>query len=162
MKRLTSFAIIAAITLTAPLAGFAADGPATGTTAANPAKASMVHRASTVIGMSVQNAAGKDLGTINDIVLDLKDGKVHYLAVSYGGWLGVGDKLFAVPLKSFQTRYNKDSETHVFVLNIPEERLKNAPGFDQDRWPSFSDNDQWYREVDTYYQTGDGRVSDRN
>jgi sporulation protein YlmC with PRC-barrel domain len=111
----------------------------------------VAHRASTVIGMTVKNAAGKDLGTVNDIVLDMGTGHVRYYALSYGGWLGLGDKLFAVPHKTFQVRRFADSDKHYLVLNVSEEKLKNAPGFDQNNWPDFANDAQWREKVDRYY-----------
>src|SRR5262245_21409012 len=56
-----------------------------------------VVRASEIIGTSVKNKAEEDLGSINDLVIDPVDGQIAYAAVSMGGFLGVGDKLFAVP-----------------------------------------------------------------
>ncbi len=114
-------------------------------------------RISKVIGMTVKNDAGKELGSINDVVVDMESGKIRYLAVSYGGWLGLGDKLFAVPLSAFKCSYNAENDEHLLVLNVPESKLKNAPGFDQDSWPTHSDESQW-RAIDSYYTTGE-RVS---
>ncbi len=59
-------------------------------------------RTSQVIGMTVRNMDGKDIGTVNDIVLNAATGRVRYAAVSYGGFLGMGDKLFAVPWQAFE------------------------------------------------------------
>lgn len=99
--------------------------------------------------MKIKNAAGKDLGTVKDIVLDVSKGNVRYFAVSYGGFLGLGDKLFAVPPQSFEWR--RDGDTNYLVLNLSEERLKNAPGFDQNHWPDFANDAQWREKIDTYY-----------
>lgn len=109
-------------------------------------------RASEITGMSVRNAAGESLGSINDIVLDVTTGKVRYFAVSYGGFLGLGNKLFAVPPQSFELRQD-DNRNNFLVLNLSEEQLKNAPGFDQDRWPDFATDAQWRQRIDTYYDT---------
>jgi len=117
--------------------------------------AHVVHRTSQVVGMAVQNPGGKEIGTINDIVVDLTDGRIRYLAVSYGGWAGLGDKLFAVPLKAFQFKYDAENKKYEMVLNVPEDRLKAAPGFDQDHWPNFAGDEQWQREIDTYYNLGE-------
>lgn len=107
-------------------------------------------RASEIIGMKVKNAAGKDLGTVNDIVLDAGQGNIRYLAVSYGGWLGLGDKLFAVPHKAFEWRQD-DNRNNYLVLNLTEQQLKDAPGFDQNHWPDFANDAQWRQKIDTYY-----------
>jgi sporulation protein YlmC with PRC-barrel domain len=114
------------------------------------AEVKLSQRASEIIGMKVKNAAGKDLGTINDIVLDAGKGNIRYLAVSYGGWLGLGDKLFAVPHKSFQWKQD-DSRNNYLVLNLTEQQLKSAPGFDQNHWPDFATDTQWQQKIDSYY-----------
>ncbi|WP_437229421.1 PRC-barrel domain-containing protein [Planctomicrobium sp. SH661] len=107
-------------------------------------------RASTLIGMNVRDASNQPLGTISDFVVDLQDNRIRYLAVSYGGFLGLGDKHFAVPVTAFQLRKDPNSDAHYLVLDIPEDRLKKAPGFNQGNWPNFADMN-WQKEVDTYY-----------
>lgn len=111
-------------------------------------------RASKLIGMEVQNEAGEDLGEIEDLVIDVKTGKVRYLALSSGGFLGLGGKLFAVPMDAMKLRQRGD--TAHFVLNIDKDRLKTAPGFDENNWPDFG-NAQWSANVDKFYYTGTAR-----
>src|SRR6266545_4609381 len=53
--------------------------------------------ASTLTGDSVRNPAGEDLGKIEEIMIDVPTGRVAYAVLSFGGFLGLGDKLFAVP-----------------------------------------------------------------
>lgn len=124
----------------------------------------MVHRASEIAGMSVRNAQGKELGTIKDTVIDVKAGHVKYAALSYGGFLGLGDKLFAVPWDALSHQRNVADEKHYFVLNVDEETLKRAPGFDQDKWPNFADQ-QFAGGIDKYYEKfrirRDGKVEER-
>ncbi len=96
-------------------------------------------RASGIQGMTVKNDAGQELGTVNDLVIDVQAGQVNYAALSYGGFLGLGDKLFAVPWNAFGCRHDADSDEYILVLNINEETLKQAPGYDQDKWPNFAD-----------------------
>lgn len=54
--------------------------------------------ASTIEGTPVQNQAGEDLGEINELMIDLEKGRIAYAVLSFGGFLGLGDKLFALPL----------------------------------------------------------------
>ena len=77
-------------------------------------------RVSEVLGLNVQNAAGEDIGEINDIVLDPKSGRVRYAALSFGGLLGLGDKLFAIPWDAFDCRYDASEEEHVVILRVTE------------------------------------------
>ncbi len=53
--------------------------------------------ASTLTGDRVRNAAGEDLGKVEEIMLDVPGGRIAYAVLSFGGMLGIGDKLFAVP-----------------------------------------------------------------
>jgi sporulation protein YlmC with PRC-barrel domain len=87
--------------------------------------------ASTLKNEKVVNAAGEDLGKMAEYLIDLKSGRIAYCVLSFGGFLGMGDKLFAVPWSALTL----DTEKKCFVLNVDKERLKNAPGFDKDNWP---------------------------
>src|SRR5512134_2067950 len=91
--------------------------------------------ASTVTNDAVVNRRGEDLGKIEDVMLDVDDGRVAYAVVSFGGFLGIGEKLFAVPWNALQL----DADNHRFILDVPREKLENAPGFDKSNWPDFAD-----------------------
>src|SRR5437870_8006946 len=88
-----------------------------------------------LIGDPVVNRRGEDLGKIEDFVIDPKSGRVDYAVLSFGGFLGMGDKLFAVPLEAMKL----SREEKRFILDVDKERLKHAPGFDKDNWPEASD-----------------------
>lgn len=113
-----------------------------------------VIRASQLMGANIQNNEGKSVGEINDIVLDARSGRVQYAAVSYGGFMGLGDKLFAVPFKAFQVKQNpndpKDHDDLVLILNVTPEKLKGAQGFDKDHWPDFA-NQGWVQGIHKTY-----------
>ncbi|HEX5106147.1 MAG TPA: PRC-barrel domain-containing protein [Pirellulaceae bacterium] len=113
---------------------------------ASPADA--IFRVSTIDGMNVRNDAGKDIGHVEELVLDIKSGKVKYAALSFGGFVGFGDKLFAIPMRAFTLKHGAD-ETF-FVLDISQDRLEKAPGFDKNNWPDTADP-QWSAEIDKYY-----------
>jgi hypothetical protein len=91
--------------------------------------------ATTIIGDPVHNAMDENLGKIEDLMIDLTNGRIAYAVLSFGGFLGMGNKLFAVPFRAMTV----DTEKHAFVLDVPKDRLKNAPGFDKDNWPDVSD-----------------------
>jgi sporulation protein YlmC with PRC-barrel domain len=103
--------------------------------------------ASTLAGDSVRNAAGEDLGTIDEIMIDIPSGQVAYAVLSFGGFLGMGDKLFAVPWSSLKV----DEDEKCFILNIDRQTIEKAPGFDKDNWPDMSDF-SWGTELSAYYQ----------
>lgn len=102
--------------------------------------------ASTLIGDKVVNPRGEDLGKIEEFMLDLENGRIRYAVLSFGGLLGVGDKLFAIPPEALRI----DTENERVVLDIDRKRLENAPGFDKSDWPSVSEPD-WQAEVYEFY-----------
>ncbi len=119
-------------------------------------------RASQLIGMNIQDEQGKSLGEINDFVLDANSGKIRYAAVTYGGFLGVGDKMFAVPWAAFHCRQNPDDrDDYVLVLNVTQQQLEGAQGFDQDHWPNFADR-EFTGDLHRRYRTEQQRTSDRD
>jgi len=100
--------------------------------------------ASSVIGDKVYNHAEERLGTIKDIMLDLGGGKIEYVVIEIGGFLGIGEKYFAIPYQLLKI----DPSNERFVLNQNKETLMNAPGFDKDHWPETNahlrtSNDYW-------------------
>lgn len=103
-------------------------------------------RASKLIGADLSNAAKENLGDIEDIVLDSGSRRIAYVVVSFGGFLGMGDKLFAIPWESLE--FPNDGKN--FVLNVDKDRLKNAEGFDKTHWPNFAD-EAWATKTYKYY-----------
>lgn len=104
--------------------------------------------ADTLMGNDVYNRQDEDLGDIKEIMLDVAAGRISYAVLSYGGLLGMGEKLFAVPWSALTL----DTENKRFTLDVSQERLENAPGFDKDNWPDMSDQ-AWARDIHTYYGT---------
>src|SRR5262245_626020 len=94
-------------------------------------------RISKFIGKDVHNTAGKDIGDIKDVVLDGSANRVSYAVVSYGGFMGMGDKLFAVPWSAFRFQFDakedltkeRNRDDYKLYLTISDEHLKAAPGF---------------------------------
>jgi sporulation protein YlmC with PRC-barrel domain len=104
--------------------------------------------ADTLVGNEVCNQKGEDLGEIKEIMLDMRSGRVAYAVLSFGGFLGLGEKLFAVPWNALIL----DTKNKRFVLNVEKDRLKGAPGFDKTQWPNMADQ-SWAREIHSYYGT---------
>jgi sporulation protein YlmC with PRC-barrel domain len=105
-------------------------------------------RASALTGLNVRNMQGEKLGTVNDLVVDIRTGKVAYVALSVGGLLGVGDKMFAVPFT--ELKFDHGMDEMFFVLDMSKEKLQAAPGFDEANWPNFADP-HWSERIDKYY-----------
>jgi sporulation protein YlmC with PRC-barrel domain len=108
--------------------------------------------ADTLLGNDVYNSDGEDLGDIKEFMIDMSTGTVAYAVLSYGGLLGMGDKLFAVPWAALTL----DTENKRFTLKVPKDTLKDAPGFDKDHWPAMADP-TWASGVHKFYGTSEGR-----
>src|SRR5438045_6771503 len=104
--------------------------------------------ATTISGDSVVNPAGEKLGEIKELMIDLPSGRIAYGVLSFGGFLGMGEKLFAVPWNALTV----DEDEKQIVLNADKEQLKNAPGFDKDNWPDMA-NIGWGTQIHSYYGT---------
>src|SRR5664279_1785366 len=98
--------------------------------------------ASTLSGDRVVNHANEDIGKVEEIMIDIFTGRVAYVVISFGGIIGVGTKLFAIPWSALRV----DTDRKCFVMDADKERLKNAPGFDKNEWPP-TPNGQWYHDV---------------
>ncbi len=104
--------------------------------------------ADTLIGNDVFNLQDEDLGDIKEIMLEVRAGRISYAVLSYGGILGLGDKLFAVPWEALTL----DTDNKRFTLDVAKDRMEAAPGFDKDNWPNMADP-AWAKEVHNYYGT---------
>ena len=79
-------------------------------------------------------------------MIDVRTGRVAYAVLSFGGILGMGEKLFAIPWSALTL----DADQKCFVLDVPKERLEQAPGFDKDHWPSMAD-ENWASQIYAFY-----------
>jgi sporulation protein YlmC with PRC-barrel domain len=102
--------------------------------------------AKAVIGRAVVNRNYEDLGKVEDLVLDAAAGRIAYAVLSFGGFLGMGDKFFAVPWNAFQFYLPEGP----IVLGVDRELLENAPGFDKNNWPNLSDSN-WGASIYKHY-----------
>ena len=93
------------------------------------------NKASGLIGMEVKNPQGEKLGDIKDLVLDLKSGKISYAVLGVGGFLGLGEKLMAVPADAFQV----NQQDGTLTLNADKAKIEAAPGFAATNWPRVDD-----------------------
>lgn len=104
--------------------------------------------ADTLLGEDVVNSHNEKLGDIKEIMLDMGTGQVAYAVLAFGGFLGMGEKLFAVPWQALRL----DTAEKRFVLNVDKDRLMQAPGFDKDNWPDMADTG-WASQLHTFYGT---------
>lgn len=97
--------------------------------------------ASKIIGESVVNREGDKLGKIGELVIDANAGNLAYAVLAFG------DKRFAIPWGAFEFANTE----HKLILDVDQEKLEAAPGFDkEDKWPDFADR-AWGGEVHDYY-----------
>ena len=102
--------------------------------------------AGTLKGDKARNPAGDELGTIEEIMIDLDAGRVAYAVLASGGFLGMGNKYFAIPWD----RLSVDTDNKEIVVDVDAETLQDAPGFDKDNWPDTTDP-AWIAGVYSHY-----------
>jgi sporulation protein YlmC with PRC-barrel domain len=105
-------------------------------------------KATHIIGMGVVTGKGESLGSIKDMVVDQKSGMISYCVVSFGGFLGLRNKLFAIPFSAFAYDISEDE----YVLDVSKERMEATPGFAADHWPLFAD-EQWGGTINSFFNT---------
>ena len=97
----------------------------------------------------VFNRMDEGLGSVKELMIDVLSGRVAYVVLSVGGFLGIGDRLFAIPWEAV----NVDEDRQCLIVDIDKQRLENAPGFDKDNWPDMADA-SWSSGVRTYWTGG--------
>ena len=102
--------------------------------------------AASIVGDNVENMNGEKLGSIENLMVNIKTGMVEYAVLEFGAFLGIGGKLFAIPF----TQLRLDADKKVFLLDRNKEFLQNVPGFDKSHWPDT--NDHYYDEVNMYWR----------
>jgi len=104
-------------------------------------------RADKIIGSGVINLEGEHIGTIDDLVIDIDTGNLVYAAIQSGGFLGFGEKLFAVPWQSL-TAVPAEG---IFILDQSKAKLKKAASFDANHWPDVGDR-KWRAGIYEFYR----------
>lgn len=94
-----------------------------------------------VLDTKVRNEQGQDLGELQDFAIDPASGRVRYAVLAHGGFVGIGEKLIAVPLQALQIT----GPDRVF-MNATEQQIANAQGFSDDKWP-LAASGQWNRSA---------------
>jgi sporulation protein YlmC with PRC-barrel domain len=88
--------------------------------------------ASSLIGDKIYNKQGEALGNIRDLMVSLTEGKIEYVVIEFGGFLGINQKYFAIPFNALSIDSNHH---HAFAIDETKESLEKYPGFDKDHWP---------------------------
>lgn len=110
-------------------------------------EAPFVLSAGTLTGTPIRNSVGEDLGKIEELMIDLEEGRISYAVVSFGGFLGINTKFFAIPWGLLAV----DTDQECVILDIEKEVLENAPGFDKNDWPDLPTR-EWLANIYLYYE----------
>jgi hypothetical protein len=108
-----------------------------------------------VMGTTVKDASGNKIGEIEDLVLDKLSNNVMFAAVSFGGFLGMGEKYHAVPWSELDFDEAQDS----YVVNFTRDQLEAAPAdsleaLTRNDGLDFRDKSYGYYKTKPYWQTG--------
>ncbi len=106
-----------------------------------------VMAASSLDDTKVYASDGEHVGEIKEVMIDVQAGRVAYAVLTTGGFLGIGDTLHAIPWSALVM----DTDAKCFRLGLTADRIKDAPGFNKDSWPSMADP-QWAADVYRYYE----------
>lgn len=112
------------------------------------------YRTSMLLGMQVKNFEGEEIGTLEDLVVDVRDGRIRYGVLSFGGILGIGDKLFPIPWRELSLRFQENES--FLVADVSKEFLDKTPSFARDQWPDM--NPQWIAAVEALFPTHTGTL----
>ncbi|MFN2370922.1 MAG: PRC-barrel domain-containing protein [Candidatus Krumholzibacteriia bacterium] len=123
-----------------------------------------LHQADELIGATVKNTQGEEIGNIKDLVMDSQHQNVSYAVLAFGGFLGLGKDLRAIPwqaltiqrgasgseergMRTDRSGRDRDQDNEIsIVLNASKEQLENAEGFSDDNWPD-TGNERWTQDV---------------
>ena len=106
-------------------------------------------KASEILGLEVRNARDDDLGDIKDLAIDPRSGDIAFGVVSFGGFLGIGDELYAVPWKAFSMATVEGDKLQM-RLDVDEDRLEQAPELTDENWHQLSQTDTKNRLCEFY------------
>lgn len=103
-------------------------------------------RVDDIKGKDIHDPTGEEIGVVEAVTVDADKGDIAYVVMSHGGFLGIGEKLIAVPWRAFRITDEGDA----LVLDASDEKLDKAPSFDDDNWPKMSEPG-WREKIDSYY-----------
>lgn len=118
---------------------------------ADPAAMRRSMRASELMGKDLHSPSNDEVGEIKELVIDVRGARFPYVVISSGGFLGLGDKLHAIPWEAIQVKPDaagKDKDK--LVVGLAKDRVLKAPEFKKDDWARMTDR-AWVSELYTYY-----------
>jgi sporulation protein YlmC with PRC-barrel domain len=110
--------------------------------------ASSLNEATSLCACDVVDTQGNVLGSLVDLMLDLDRGCIAYAVVATGGFMGIGERLFAIPWKALRF----DGAQLQLQLQRRRPDFEDAPSFDRDHWPRTA-APSWHQRVHAYYRS---------
>jgi sporulation protein YlmC with PRC-barrel domain len=102
--------------------------------------------AATLSGERVVTRHGETVGNVSELMLDVQRGRIAYAVVAHGGFMGLGERLHAIPWGALRF----DAEHGCLVLDAERRTFLDAPGFDKEHWPSTPDA-AWHHTLHRHY-----------
>jgi len=107
-------------------------------------------RASKILDQDIYTMSDEKVGDIEELGIDARNGRVSYLVVSTGGFLGIGDKLHALPWEAAKPQPGANKDSDKLVVDLNKDRLTKSPEFKKDDWNRMSET-AYLNELYTYY-----------
>ncbi len=114
-------------------------------------KARGQERVSQITGMNVTDGQNHKLGSVNDMIVN-QDGRIVYVILSHGGFLGIGDKLVPIPWNTLRANGAVDADKYALVIDMTKEQIEQAPNFESKTWPNFGDS-EWGTRISNYFNS---------
>jgi len=105
-------------------------------------------RADTITGTDVRTPKDEYLGSVEDVVVDPDSGKISYVILARGGFLGIGEDYVAVPWQKMKATQTMNA----FVLDTTEDKLEKAPKVDPQAFSSQQTYDRRRQAIDRFWQ----------
>lgn len=110
-------------------------------------------RAKKVIGTNVKDKQGRKIGEIEDVVLDKQSNNIMFAVVSFGGFLGMGEKYHPLPWSTL----DYDENDNGYIVDVTEDQLRAAPAGSIDELTrndgsAYRDRTYQYYKADPYWQ----------
>lgn len=118
---------------------------------------SILLRSSDISSRNIKNLRDEDIGNVKDVVLYPDSGEVAYVVLAVGtGFLNMNNKYFAIPWEALSFTRAERSGEDVITLDVDKEKLENAPGFDDDNWPT-GPQTEFVNSIHKHYGTTSSR-----
>lgn len=101
---------------------------------------------SSITGKEVKNPKGREIGEIEDFMINPANGDVLYAVLSFGGIMGLGSEYYSVPVEALTI----SDDENVITMDVNKERLEHAPSFDRDDWP-ITTRPEYVNSIYTHY-----------